>query len=197
MAATLYKVKPAFQRRLEPVVSALERHSVTPDFVTWFGLGVSVVAGVCVLAAETQPSLLLAIPVLLLARMGANAVDGQLARRIGATKRGALLNEVCDVAGDAAAYLPFGLLLADLSASLAVAVVATGLISEVAAIAGSSHQRRNAGPLGKADRALGFSVLAVAIYLDAAPAVVVGGLVLMLGLGLRTVANRMHIGEVE
>ena len=33
--------------------------------------------------------------------MAANAVDGQLARRAGPTSHGAVLNEVCDVAGDA------------------------------------------------------------------------------------------------
>lgn len=194
MDASLYAIKPAFQRRLEPVVAALDRRGVTPDAVTWLGLGLSASSGIAVQAGRVVPALLLAVPVLLGARMAANAVDGCLARRRGSTERGAVLNEVCDAAGDAAAYLPFTALVPGLS-WLVAAVVVAGLCAEVAAIAGSAVRRRNAGPLGKADRALAFSVLAVAAWAAASPAVIATCLAVMLGLALLTVRNRMCAEE--
>ena len=50
------------------------------------------------------------LPVILLVRMGLNAVDGMLAREFGQKSRlGAVLNEVGDVLSDAALYLPLAL----------------------------------------------------------------------------------------
>lgn len=195
MAATLYSVKPAFQRMLEPVVGALERRRVRPDTVTWAGLGCAAAAGAAVLAAVRVPVLLAMVPLLLGLRMAANAIDGQLARRTATSVRGALLNEVCDVAGDAVSYLPFSLLLAGEAAWLVVGVVVTALIAEVAAIAGPAEVRRNAGPLGKADRALAFSIIAALLVTGAPAGAVVGGLALVLGLAVLTVRNRMGSGR--
>lgn len=191
MTATLYRIKPRFQRLLEPIVVGLARRRVGADSVTWAGLGLSGICGALALAGAATPGLLLAVPVVLLARMAANAVDGQLARRNGPTRRGAVLNEVCDVAGDSIAYLPFAAVVAGGSKWLVVAVVVAGLVVEMAAVSGPGA-RRNAGPLGKSDRALAFSLVAVAVGVG------VEGLPLMLGLGVTlvlaivTIANRMR-----
>jgi CDP-diacylglycerol--glycerol-3-phosphate 3-phosphatidyltransferase len=196
MAATLYSAKPAFQRLLEPVVEGLQKRGVRPDSVTWAGIGCAAAAGVAVLVGAWAPAILMVVPLLLALRMAANAIDGQLARRTVTSVRGALLNEVCDVAGDAIAYLPFAVLLGGDAAWLVVAVVVTALIGEVAAIAGPAETRRNAGPLGKADRALAFSIVAALVAAGAPAGVLVGGLVLLLGLAANTLRNRMRIGRV-
>lgn len=196
MSTTLYAVKPAFQRRLEPVVEVLVDRGVGADSVTWFGLGVSAMVGVLVATAATAPPLLMAVPVLLLVRMAANAVDGQLARRTTTTQRGTVLNEVCDVAGDALAYMPFALLMSGELAWLVVGIVVVGLVAEVAAIAGTKPVRRNAGPMGKSDRALSFSILALLIAVGAAATLITAALSLVLVLGLATVRNRMRQIEV-
>jgi len=132
-----------------------------------------------------------AVPVVLLARMAANAVDGQLARRRGPTPRGAVLNEVCDGAGDAIAYVPFAALIGGSAGWLVVAVVIAGLVAEVAAVAGET-KRRNDGPLGKSDRALGFSLLAVAVAAGVSVTVFSGALAVMLALAALTTRNRMR-----
>lgn len=200
MATTLYAAKPAFQRKLEPLVEVFVDRGISADAVTWFGLGVSALVGAIVAAAGTAPRLLLAVPVLLLVRMAANAVDGQLARRTRTTQRGAVLNEVCDVAGDALAYLPFAPLMSGGFAWLVVGIVVTGLVAEVAAIAtanaASTSVRRNAGPMGKSDRALAFSILALLIAIGASPTFVTAALSLVLVLGLATIRNRMLQIEV-
>lgn len=192
---TLYSVKPRFQRLLEPVVALLAANRVAADTVTWAGLGVSAAAGAATLLATHTPGIVLLVPLLLLTRMAANAVDGQLARRTVPTERGGVLNEVCDAAGDALAYLPFGLLVGG-AGWLVAAVVAAGLTAEIAAIAGSSELRRNAGPLGKSDRALAFSLLSLAIFTGVGEPVVTLGLGLMVGLAVLTVRNRIRlVGE--
>lgn len=191
MAATLYRIKPRFQRALEPMVVALERRRVSADSVTWFGMALAAMGGALALGGIVWRPALLAIPLVLLARMAANAVDGQLARRMGPTARGALLNEVCDVAGDAVAYLPFALLIDGPASWLVVSVVAAGLVAEMAAVAGEGP-RRNSGPLGKSDRALGFAVLAVALAIGVSTTVVGAVLGLALAMGLLTIRNRMR-----
>lgn len=196
MAATLYSIKPAFQRTLEPLVAGLQRRRVHADTVTWFGFGLSAAAGAVALAGQIAPTALLAVPPLLLGRMAANAIDGQLARRTTSTTRGVVLNEVCDVAGDAVAYLPFAALLGGGSGWVVVGMVASGLVAEVAAIAGTSGGRRNAGPFGKSDRALAFSLLAVAVAAGVSPSMVAGGLAVAAALGLATIRNRMRSIEV-
>ena len=192
MAATLYNVKPRFQRMLEPIVDALERRGVSPDAVTWFGFAASVVSGaLAVGAAQFRPAFL-AVPGVLLVRMAANAVDGQLARRVGPTARGEVLNEVLDVAGDAAAYLPFALLVEGGAARMVGVVVVFGLVAEMAAVAGGGP-RRNHGPLGKSDRALAFSLLAVLIGSGlASPQLVLGAFGVLVALALATIRNRMR-----
>ena len=189
MAGTLYAAKPRFQRALGPVVSTLSRRGVSADRVTWFGFAVSVACGLTAAAGAFSPVALIAVPPLLLLRMAANAVDGQLARRDGtASARGAAINEVTDVAGDAAAYLPMAAVVGG-AAPLLVFVVASAMVSEVAAIAGGGS-RRNHGPLGKSDRAAGFSLVALMVAAGMTAGVLTAALAAMCLLGVVTTVNR-------
>lgn len=191
MATTLYRIKPRFQRLLEPLVDALARRGVRADSVTWFGLALSIVSGAVAIAGLTWRPILFLIPLVLLARMAANAVDGQLARRVGPTTRGGVLNEVCDVAGDAVAYLPFAALVGGVTTWLVVAAVVAGLVAEVAAIAGDAA-RRNHGPLGKSDRALAFAVIAIALASGLSATVITVMLATMVVMATLTTSNRMR-----
>jgi CDP-diacylglycerol--glycerol-3-phosphate 3-phosphatidyltransferase len=158
-------------------------------------IAVSAVAGAVVLTGSRVPALLFLVPILYLARMALNAMDGLLAREHAMTSRtGAILNEIGDVVSDSLAYFPFAAVIPD-AAWLVVAVVVLGLIGEVAALAGSDGSgRRNDGPLGKSDRALAFGAVALLAGsgLDslAAPA-----LILLSGLGFLTIWNRATGGQ--
>src|SRR6185503_4165039 len=108
--ASIYDLKPAFQRLLRPLVAGLVRAGVTPNQVTIVALLLSISVGATIAATRARWSLLL-LPPLLLVRMALNALDGMMAREHGMkTPIGALLNEVGDVLSDAALYLPLGLL---------------------------------------------------------------------------------------
>jgi CDP-diacylglycerol--glycerol-3-phosphate 3-phosphatidyltransferase len=163
--ATIYDLKPGFQKLLRPCVDRLARSGVTPNQVTVAALVMSVLAGAAIALWPCSPWPLLALPVVLLARMALNAVDGMLAREHALTSPlGAILNEVGDVTADAALYLPLGLAPA-LDARLVVAAVVvaglTELVGVTAATVGAS--RRYDGPMGKSDRAFWFSLVAVGV----------------------------------
>jgi CDP-diacylglycerol--glycerol-3-phosphate 3-phosphatidyltransferase len=93
--------------------------------------------------------------------MAANAVDGMLAREHGQkTALGAFLNELTDVASDAALYLPFARV-APFDPFWVGAVVVLAGLSEFAGALGPTvgASRRYDGPVGKSDRAFVFGAL--------------------------------------
>lgn len=162
--ASIYDLKPAFQRRLQPAAARLAAAGVTANQVTLAALALSLAGGL-ILASSGGGWVFLLLPPLFLARMALNALDGMLAREYGQESRlGAVLNEVCDVISDAALILPFALV-PGLDARL---IVVTALLAAVIEFAGLLSQalggaRNYAGPLGKSDRAAAFSLLAVLV----------------------------------
>ena len=167
MATTLYALKPKFQELLRPLVGRLAAGGVTANQVTVLALVMSVAAGVFVAleADATRPFLLL--PLVFLARMTLNAIDGMLAREFGQqSPLGAYLNELADVVSDAALYVPFAFVAPFGPWSIGIVIVAS-CISEMAGALGPmvGTARRFDGPMGKSDRALVFGALGLYIGL--------------------------------
>ena len=101
------------------------------------------------------------IPIALFVRMALNAIDGMLAREFDMKSRlGAVLNELGDVASDAALYLPFALV-PSISAVAVVLVVVLSIVSEMAGVVAIQigDSRRYDGPMGKSDRAFTFGFI--------------------------------------
>ena len=167
MATTLYALKPRFQELLRPLVGRLAAAGVTANQVTMFALAMSVATGafVALAAAAVWPFLLL--PIVFLARMTLNAIDGMLAREFGQqSPLGAYLNELADVVSDAALYLPFALVAPFGPYSVGLVIVAA-CVSEMAGALGPmvGAVRRFDGPMGKSDRALVFGALGLYVGL--------------------------------
>jgi CDP-diacylglycerol--glycerol-3-phosphate 3-phosphatidyltransferase len=163
---SVYDLKPRFQALLRPLVNRLAARGVTANQVTMAAFVLCLAHGAWI-GAGGGAWALLALPVTLFLRMALNAIDGMLAREHGqASRLGLLLNELTDVAGDAALYLPLAGLAA-LPGGLAIGVVTIGLIAEMAgAIAPRiGAERRYDGPFGKSDRAAYFGLLAVLVAL--------------------------------
>lgn len=80
--SSVYALKPRFQALLRPLVRRLAAAGVTANAVTVAALLVSVAIGV-VLAVVQAPVLFLAVPIWMVLRMAANAIDGMLAREHG------------------------------------------------------------------------------------------------------------------
>jgi CDP-diacylglycerol--glycerol-3-phosphate 3-phosphatidyltransferase len=164
---SVYTLKPQFQRLLRPLVVRLASAGVTANQVTLAAAFGSLVVGglVAVIYPARWPFLL--IPVWLFVRMALNAVDGMLAREHDQKSRlGAYLNELGDVASDAALYAPFALLPA-FGAFWIALVILLSAVSELAGVLGQvvGASRRYDGPMGKSDRAFVFGALGVWIGL--------------------------------
>ena len=167
MATTLYALKPKFQELLRPLVGRLAAAGVTANQITLLALGMSVAGGgfVALEAEAVRPFLLL--PLVFLARMTLNAIDGMLAREFGQkSPLGAYLNELADVVSDAALYLPFAFVAPFGPWSIGLVIVAS-CVSEMAGALGPmvGTARRFDGPMGKSDRALVFGALGLYIGL--------------------------------
>lgn len=170
---TIYDLKPQFQRLLRPVAAALAKRGFTANDVTLGALLLSAAHGAWLAAMPSSRWPLLLLPVTLFLRMAFNAIDGMMAKEHGqASARGAVLNELSDVAADAALYLPFALI-AGLNAPLLVLVVVAGIVAEMAGALGPTigAPRSYAGPFGKSDRAFAFGLLAVLLGLGLAPGI--------------------------
>jgi CDP-diacylglycerol---glycerol-3-phosphate 3-phosphatidyltransferase len=207
---SVYQLKPAFQNLLRPLVRVLARAGVSANQVTVFACVFSVGAGLgllCCLMAEpvyntSNPRLSLSarlglacVPVVFLVRMALNAIDGMLAREHNMqTKLGAFLNELCDVISDTALLLPFALI-GSSSVLLVPLLVVLAALTEFVGIQAQalSASRRYDGPMGKSDRAVALSVIALVLAAGVAPGSWFGvALVALCGLCVLTLINRVR-----
>lgn len=151
---SIHQLKPAFQGLLRPLVRALARAGVTANQVTIAAIVLCIAVGVAIGTID-DPRILLLLPIALFARMALNAIDGMLAREHAQqSKLGAILNELGDVVGDAAMYLPLALRPGFPVAAIVVFVL-LGVIAEMTGVIGVQigASRRYDGPFGKSDRA--------------------------------------------
>ena len=198
--ASIYDLKPAFQRLLRPGVRFLARIGATPNQVTMAALLGSVAVGALVFLFPAEPwSVFLLAPFLLL-RMALNAVDGMLAREHGMRSAlGAFLNELGDVASDSALYLPLALV-PGFEPALVVAAVVLAALSEMAGVLAAQlgASRRYDGPMGKSDRAFVFGALGLALGLGAPRGFWITAVLVAVCLGLAlTIARRVRRGLAE
>lgn len=168
---SIYDLKPGFQSLLKPLVKTLHAQGVTANQVTLAAVALSFIGGAIIAwkPYETWPLLLL--PLVLLIRMGLNAIDGMLARDFAQqTKLGAMLNELGDVISDAALYLPLAWL-PKVYAPLVVGIVILSIISEMTGVVAVQigARRQYQGPMGKSDRAFWLGAMAFALGVGMAP----------------------------
>jgi CDP-diacylglycerol--glycerol-3-phosphate 3-phosphatidyltransferase len=165
---SVYDLKPAFQNLLRPIVVKMAASGVSANQVTLGAFGLSCLCGLLLALFPRSHGAWALVPLVLFIRMALNAIDGMLAREHAMkTPLGSFLNELCDVASDAAMYLPFAYLAgphAGFAISLAFFAVFFAALSEFSGVcaiqAGAS--RRYDGPMGKSDRAVVYGALAFA-----------------------------------
>jgi CDP-diacylglycerol--glycerol-3-phosphate 3-phosphatidyltransferase len=189
---SIYDLKPAFQNLLRPVVRWIARKGVTANQVTLAALMLSLSAG-AVIAWSRNVRTLLLLPAVLLLRMALNAMDGMLAREHNQkTALGAILNELGDVLGDAALYIPLAVV-PGFRAWMVIGVVLLAILSEMTGVIAVQigASRRYDGPLGKSDRAFLFGLLGLllSLYIPIGAAIpyVLAAILVLLAL---TIVNR-------
>jgi len=200
---SIYDLKPAFQNLLRPVCTRLAARGVTANHVTGAALFMSLAHGAWIALSAGSTASLILLPVTLFARMALNAVDGMLAREHDMkSRKGALFNELADLASDAALYLPFALV-AGVTPALAMLVtvlVVVAMIAEAAGMLGPliGGSRRYEGPFGKSDRAFAFGVLALLLAYGFAPGGWMGAILMVwIFLSIWTMVNRCRAALEE
>jgi CDP-diacylglycerol---glycerol-3-phosphate 3-phosphatidyltransferase len=146
-------------------VLRLANLGVTANQVTITAVVLSFIGGGFIAWQPQSSWPLLILPVILLMRMGMNAIDGMLAREHGQQSHlGAILNEMGDVIADAALYLPLAFL-PNISATLVVLLVVMATISEMMGVVALQigAKRQYQGPMGKSDRAFCIGALALVL----------------------------------
>ena len=191
--SSLYQIKPAFQGLLRPLARLLAGAGVTANQVTLGAVALSAAGGAAVWWGHEAGWPLFAVPVVCVARMVLNAIDGMLAREHGMqSSLGAVLNELGDVVSDAVLYLPFAVV-GGVSAPLIVLLVVTGILSEMTGVVAVQigASRRYDGPLGKSDRAFLFGLIGFLLGAGWVPlAWIDPALVVALALSAVTIWNR-------
>jgi CDP-diacylglycerol--glycerol-3-phosphate 3-phosphatidyltransferase len=153
---SVYQIKPAFQKLLQPVLRALRRIGVTANQLTVAAIILSVFLGYLFLHYKEHPIVLLLVPAGLLLRMALNALDGMMARQYNMqSKLGEILNEMGDVISDLAIIIPL-VVIPEIFPFLIVTFGFLAVLNEFAGLLGRAigGDRRYEGPMGKSDRAL-------------------------------------------
>ena len=131
----LYATKGAINARLVPLVDRLAAAGVSPDALTLGAVPVAVAGGLCLLGSREVHLLLALVPLLVVARLVLNLLDGNMARRTGRIHpRGELYNEVGDRLADIAFLAPVAWL-PGADAAIVLAGVGVALLASYVGIA--------------------------------------------------------------
>ena len=157
----LYALKPWYAARLGGVRRALLVRRVSPDAVTWTGVGFGAGAGVALALLPAGPVAGVVVGGLLAARLACANLDGGVARDSGrSTRFGSVVNELGDRLAELAALA--GLVAIAPLPWVVAAALAASMPSWVAlAGAAAGAPRVQGGPIGKTERCV--LLLAIAV----------------------------------
>ncbi len=161
-----YKIKPAFQKLLMPLLVLLRKCGFTPNLLTVLAIVLSLVLGYVFSEASTNETFYLYVALGLLFRMMLNALDGMMARIYNLQSiSGEILNEVGDIVSDVVIFYPL-LLIEELDFGLSFGFIILSIINEFSGVLAKSisGERRYDGPMGKSDRASLVGVLCLLFY---------------------------------
>jgi phosphatidylglycerophosphate synthase len=156
----IYATKSKWQQALRPIVAFCVRHHIHPDLFTYGALVLSVLAGVALLQAGSNPAGLWFVSPAAIARLIFNLMDGLVARELGlADAMGEVKNEFGDRIADAAIFLGicFGGYVDPRLAALAIVLI---LCVSYLGILGKAvgGQRVYGGIFGKGDRMISLAL---------------------------------------
>ena len=190
----LYRTKPAAQRWVSPLVDLCVRRGVSADAVTLAAVPVAALGGICLALSDGWPLLLLAVPFLAATRLILNLIDGQVARRTGATHAwGEVLNELGDRVADVL-FIGGLAFVAAVGPGLALSAVVAALLASYAGVVAraTGAPRQYGGVMSKPGRMITLAVAApLTLVIDADWPLRVGAWLILAG-SLVTLAQRLR-----
>lgn len=163
---SVYKLKPVFQKLLQPILYALYKMGVTANQLTISAIILSCLMGFGLLTYHTHYQGILIIPFGLFLRMALNALDGMMARQYNMQSQlGEILNEMGDVVSDMAIIFPF-VILPGINPVIIILFGVLAILNEFAGILSKAlgKERRYDGPMGKSDRALVIGIFCLVFF---------------------------------
>lgn len=163
---SVYKIKPAFQNLLRPILRGLYKGGVTANQITLTSILLSLGLGIIFLYYPKHHWLLLMTPLGLLIRMALNALDGMMAREYKMqSKIGEVLNELGDILSDSFIFFPL-MIIPSANPLIIIAFAVLAIVNEFTGLLGRAMggERRYDGPMGKSDRAFFVSVYCIVYY---------------------------------
>jgi len=163
---SVYKLKPKFQKLLQPLLLLLKRMGVSPNHITVFTIVFSIIIGYILFLGIQDRFWFLIVALGLLLRMMLNALDGMMAKQFNLqSKLGEILNEIGDVISDIAIYFPF-IYFESIKSEYVIIFIFLSIINEFCGVLAKliSGTRRYDGPMGKSDRAFLVGVICIIIY---------------------------------
>jgi len=163
---SVYKLKPKFQKLLQPLLLLLKRMGVSPNHITVFTIVFSIIIGYILFLGIQDRFWFLIVALGLLLRMMLNALDGMMAKQFNLqSKLGEILNEIGDVISDIAIYLPF-IYFESIKSEYVIIFIFLSIINEFCGVLAKliSGTRRYDGPMGKSDRAFLVGVMCIIMY---------------------------------
>ena len=163
---SVYKLKPKFQKLLQPLLLLLKRIGVSPNHITVFTIIFSIIIGYILFLGIQDRFWFLIVAVGLFLRMMLNALDGMMAKQFNLqSKLGEILNEIGDVISDIAIYFPF-IYFESIKSEYVIIFIFLSIINEFCGVLAKliSGTRRYDGPMGKSDRAFLVGVICIIMY---------------------------------
>ena len=163
---SVYKIKPKFQKLLQPILFLLRKIGVSPNQITIFTIFFSIAIGVFLFFGIENKGWFLFVSLGLIFRMALNALDGMMAKQFNLqSNKGEILNELVDVISDVAIFFPF-IYFDSLKTEYVIIFIVLSIINEFCGILSKSiyGERRYDGPMGKSDRALLVGLICIALY---------------------------------
>ena len=163
---SVYKLKPKFQKLLQPLLLLLKRMGVSPNHITVFTIIFSIIIGYILFLGIQDRFWFLIVAVGLFLRMMLNALDGMMAKQFNLqSKLGEILNEIGDVISDIAIYFPF-IYFESIKSEYVIIFIFLSIINEFCGVLAKliSGTRRYDGPMGKSDRAFLVGIMCIIMY---------------------------------
>jgi CDP-diacylglycerol---glycerol-3-phosphate 3-phosphatidyltransferase len=162
-----YRMKPAFQGLLRPVVTRLVARGISADLLTALAVPIAALGGVCLALSDRAPLMLIGVPILAALRLVLNLLDGQVARATGTVHpMGEVANELGDRVADVLFLggLAFVAAVGPLAAGAAVTAALLASFTGLAARAAGAP-RQYGGIMSKPARMIVLAVAAPAAWI--------------------------------
>jgi CDP-diacylglycerol--glycerol-3-phosphate 3-phosphatidyltransferase len=190
----LYRIKPAAQRMVRPLIDVCVSRGVSADSLTLAAIPVAALGGLCLAVSDTLSVLLLAVPFVAGTRLILNLIDGQVARRTGTTHAmGEVFNEVGDRISDIL-FIGGLAFVAAVGPLLALAAVVAAQLSSYAGVSARAVgvPRQYGGVMSKPGRMIVLAVSAPLAFILGTDWPLVAGAWLVLAGSLVTLAQRIR-----